>query len=79
MTYIICFALINQATQQAFGVIPHISGSVTKYCVRIIAVIQDSCTFNIKRQRVLEPKMVVWVLPSVRRVPVESMERDDTE
>ena len=58
--------------------IPYISGSITKYYVRIIAVIQDSCTFDIERQR-FEPEMAVRVRPSVLRVPIEAMDRDNTD
>lgn len=38
MPYSFCFALIDQATQQAFGVIPHVGSGVTKNCVGIVAV-----------------------------------------
>ena len=80
--YIIRFALIDQATQETFRVIPYISSGVTKHHVRIIAITQDSCPFDIKRQRVLQPVMVACqcrVLPSARRVSVKSMDCDDDE
>ena len=59
--------------------IPYISSSITKYHVRVVAIIQDSRPFDIKGQRILKPEMVgCGVLPSARRVPVKSMDCDDT-
>ena len=56
MPYFLCIALIYQAPEQAFGVIPHISRSVTKDHVRVIAISHDPCPFDIKRQKVPKPE-----------------------
>lgn len=78
--YIIRFALVDQATQEVFCVIPYVGSGVPKYHIRVIAIVQDSCTFDIKRQRVLKPEMVVcWVLPGVCRVSIKSVDRDNAK
>ena len=71
MTYSFCFALIDQATQQTFGMIPYVGSSVTKYRVGIVTVVQDSGPFDIKRQKVPKPELVgCGRLPCFGRVSI---------
>ena len=58
--------------------IPYVGSSVTKDHVRVVTIIQNSCAFDVKGQRILKPEVVIFgMLPSVGRVSIQSMDCDD--